>query len=61
MDTVNETLKRKSVKEDLINEFITTLNNCEFARFAPGQRSETMDDIYKQAQEIISKLERELR
>ncbi|MFC1733151.1 BatD family protein [candidate division KSB1 bacterium] len=61
MDTVNETLNKRNVKEDLINDFITTLNNCEFARFAPGQGTTAMDQIYKQALDIISKLERELR
>ena len=46
---------------NVIDEFIKVLNNCEFARFAPGDESLTMDKIYKEAIEIISKTENELK
>jgi hypothetical protein len=38
-----------------------TLNNTEYARFAPGDKSQNMESIYKQALEIITKIERELK
>ena len=61
MDSVNEALKNKQVKDEIINQFIKTLNTCEFARFAPGDELLTMDNIYKEAIEIISKTENELK
>jgi len=61
MDSVNEALMKKNVKEEIINRFIETLNNCEFARFAPGDSSKNMDNIYNEALEIIIKIEKELK
>lgn len=61
MDTVSDSLKKKEVKEETITQFIETLNNCEFARFAPGDSSSTMDNIYNEAVNIISLIENELK
>jgi len=61
METVNETLTNKGVKEETINQFIETLNHCEFARFAPGDSSSKMENIYNEAVNIISLIENELK
>ncbi|MCD4683456.1 MAG: protein BatD, partial [Bacteroidales bacterium] len=61
METVNDTLTNKGVKEETINQFIETLNNCEFARFAPGDSSSKMENIYNEAVNIISLIENELK
>jgi len=61
MDSVNEALQAKNVNETLIKQFISTLNNCEFARFAPGNKSQLMDQLYKEAIEVITRTEQELR
>lgn len=61
MDSVKEALGRQNVSDEIISNFIKTLNNCEFARFAPGDESLTMDKIYKEASDIISKTENELK
>lgn len=60
-ESVNDALKAKEVNVKTINQFIETLDNCDFARFAPGDPSKTMDKIYNEALEIISKIERELK
>lgn len=60
-DSVEDALTTKEVKIESINQFIECLNNCDFARFAPGDPSTNMDKIYKEALEIISKIERELK
>lgn len=57
IDTVNETLVKKGLKEEIIKEFINVLNECEFARFAPGSANENMERMYTSAQEIITKIE----
>ena len=61
IDSVHEALIQKNVNESIISQFIETLNNTEFARFAPGEKSVNMERIYNEALEIISKIERELR
>ena len=60
MDTVNEALKGKNVPDDLTQQFIDTLNSCEFARFAPGSAEEKMDDLYQKGIEVITKAEKVL-
>lgn len=58
MDTVSETMKDKHVPDELTQQFVDTLNSCEFARFAPGNAEEKMDDLYKRGIEVISKAEK---
>ena len=60
-ESVHEALENKDIKEESIAQFIETLDHTDYARFAPGDPSQTMDKIYLEALEIISKIERELR
>ena len=60
MDTVSEAMKEKNVPDDLTQQFIDTLNNCEFARFAPGNSEEKMGDLYQKGIEVITKAEKVL-
>ena len=61
IDTVKQTLINKEISEELIQNFIDTLNNTEYARFAPGEKSVNMERIYNEALAVISRIERELR
>ncbi len=61
IDTVHDIMINKDVKEDSVKTFIDTLNNCEFARFAPGGSADTMENIYNEAVNAISLLESELK
>lgn len=61
IDTVNETLNKKEVKEELIDKFIQTLNNCEYARFAPSDQEDNMERIYNEALELITLIEKSLK
>ena len=60
METVSETMKSKSVPDELTQQFVDTLNNCEFARFAPGSAEQKMDDLYQRGIDVISKAEKVL-
>lgn len=60
-ESVNEALASRKVNQELIDAFTETLQNCEFARFAPGDKNANMEHIYTQALEVISRIERELR
>ena len=61
MDSINEALVKKNVHEEMISQFTEVLNDTEFARFAPGDKSLAMGKTYEKALELISKIERELR
>ena len=60
MDTVSENMKDKNVPDELTQQFVDTLNSCEFARFAPGSAEEKMDDLYQRGIDVISKAEKVL-
>lgn len=60
MDTVSEAMKEKEVPDDLTQQFIDTLNSCEFARFAPGSTEEKMEELYRKGIEVITKAEKVL-
>lgn len=60
-DSVNEALAARKVNQELTDAFTGTLHNCEYARFAPGDKKANMEQIYSQALEAISRIERELR
>lgn len=58
METVSDRLKGKNIDEESIKEFITTLDNCEFARFAPGDSTEMMQQLYDLSLQFITKIEK---
>jgi hypothetical protein len=60
-DTVEDKLKAREVDEALIKVFLDTLNECEFARFAPSAGNQAMDNVYAAALEVIGKMENSIR
>lgn len=56
-DNIEDTLKKHGTDDSLIAEIMGVLNQCEFARFAPGDAIQTMDAVYKSATELIDKME----
>ena len=58
MDTVKEAMMAKGIDEALSNEFVDTLNTCEFARFAPGDATEKMQGLYDKGMDVIMKVEK---
>ncbi|MBQ8889258.1 MAG: protein BatD [Bacteroidaceae bacterium] len=60
-DNIEEELTRYGVAEESIKSFIDTLNECEFARYAPGNQNEAMDKVYASAIEVISKMENSIK
>lgn len=61
-DNISELLQRKSVDVTLIQEFITVLDHCEFARYAPASNQEQeMDKVYSDGIEVITKLDKAIK
>jgi hypothetical protein len=61
IESVHHRLSDKSISAESISQFTGVLENCEFARFAPGDKSGKMQGIYNEALEVISKIEQELK
>lgn len=60
-DNIEDTLKKHGTDDSLIAEIMGVLNQCEFARFAPGDAIQTMDAVYKSATELIDKMENTIK
>lgn len=60
-DNVEEKLKNHGVSEELIKDFLNALNECEFARFAPGDENQAMDKVYSASIEVMSKMENSIK
>ncbi|MBQ7551063.1 MAG: protein BatD [Bacteroidales bacterium] len=58
MDTVRQRLTEKEVSDEDIEQFIHTLNECEFARFAPGDSAQLMSNLYNSSIQFITQIEK---
>ncbi len=56
-DNIQSELQSRNVEQSLIDLFIKCLNDCEFARYAPGNPNETMENIYDGAVNAITNME----
>ncbi len=56
-DNVAAQLKERGVSDGLIDQLIKTLDDCEFARYAPGDPAENMEKIYDSAAQVITQLQ----
>ncbi len=61
METVKEKLTELGVDEEVTNNFISTLQDIEFARFAPGDAAGKMENIYNEAMNAIMQAEKALK
>lgn len=60
-DNIEEKLINHGVNEELIKEFLNALNDCEFARFAPGDENQAMDKVYSSSIDVMSKMENSIK
>lgn len=60
-DNIEEELGKYGVEDSLIKEFLAALNDCEFARFAPGDDNQAMDKVYTASLSVISKMENSIK
>ncbi len=61
IDSVSERLAEKDVSAESTGKFVEVLNKCEFARFAPGDSSALMNEVYNESIRLISMIESELK
>ena len=56
-ENVAAQLKERGATEEVIDNLIHTLDDCEFARYAPGDPAENMEKIYNSAAQVITQLQ----
>ena len=60
VDKATEAMQQRNVPADVINDFTQALDMCEFARFAPGDATQKMEQLYQQGIDVITKTEKSL-
>lgn len=60
-DNVGNELKGRGVTDALIGQTIKLLDDCEFAKYAPGNDEGRMDAIYEEAVNVISQMENAIK
>ncbi|MBI3766559.1 MAG: protein BatD, partial [Ignavibacteriales bacterium] len=61
IDVVRSSLAARGVSDETVSKLASTIEQCEFARFAPSSDSLRMDGTYQGAVELISIIEAQLR
>ncbi len=56
-ESIVKKLSEISVEQELITETKALIDECEFARFAPGDKKDKMNSIYNKAVNVISQIE----
>lgn len=56
-DNAREKMAGRGIDASAADEFMTLLDECEFARYAPASVAATMQDVYRRAAEVIEKIE----
>ena len=60
-ETITDSLRIKGVTEATIQQLMSTLDNCEFAHYAPTAVSGDLKSIYDNTVELITKIENEIK
>lgn len=59
-DAISLSLQKKKVSEETIGLLVKTINNCEYARYAPTAVSGGMENTYSDTVKLITNIEDEL-
>jgi len=56
-DSIRSALTERHVPEESLTKFLSTIEQCEFARFAPSADSFQLETVYSETLDLISRLE----
>lgn len=56
-ENIEQSLASRQVPVEYVQQFIKVLNDCEYARYAPGDPNANMENVYNSAIDAISKME----
>jgi hypothetical protein len=60
-EKASEELSGHSVSAGIIDRFVQILDTCEYARYAPGGGSAKMHDLFTEATDVMSVMEKEIK
>lgn len=60
-DKIGNTLRSRKVADKYVDQVIGLLDDCEFARYAPGDDTGRMDRLYYQAETVIGQIENSIK
>jgi len=60
-DAAISRLNEKGVAEEVINDFVDVVEQCEFARYAPTGGSEARHELYKKAESTMGRMEKQIK
>ncbi|MCW3085447.1 MAG: hypothetical protein JWP12_2813 [Bacteroidetes bacterium] len=60
-ENISALLKNRNVSDATAAQLIATLDNCEYARYAPSAVSGDLNSIYNSTVELITKIENEIK
>ncbi|MFO8234374.1 MAG: BatD family protein [Bacteroidales bacterium] len=60
-DNAEAKLKQLNVDEELIEQFLRLIDDCEYARYAPADNESKMGGLYQEAITVISQLQQKLK
>ncbi|MCK9413173.1 MAG: BatD family protein [Prolixibacteraceae bacterium] len=60
-EKASDELAKHEVTATIIERFVQILDTCEFARFAPGGGSAKMKELFDEATEVMSVMEKEIK
>lgn len=60
-DNIASQLRERGVNDQIINLLTKLISDCEFARYAPGDDSGRMDQIYNESAAVIGQMENSIK
>lgn len=60
-DSVKEKLKSHNVSDEVIASYEDVISTCEYARYAPANDDQAMDQLYKKASDTLNNLESQIK
>ncbi len=60
-DAAISRLNEKGVAEEVVNDFVDVVEQCEFARYAPTGGSEARHELYKKAESTMGRMEKQIK
>lgn len=60
-ETIESQLLDYKVSDDIRKEYMDILQTCEYARFAPGDAIQAMDELYEKTMNVMNKMENTIK
>ncbi|MBK6284855.1 MAG: protein BatD [Draconibacterium sp.] len=60
-ETAIEGLQKRNVDQQVIDDFVLVVEQCEFARYAPASGSESRSELYSKAETTMGLMEKQIK